>query len=133
MAATRSDERQRKCCLDNVRIWSSGPAKKSGGLVKNRHGGAPGGARALSHRARGTSQGARPRRCADPGAPLLLWREKEREGGAPRQTFSGADESCPYAKPKQSLPRRPAPIKLKRGIGDIMLNLQSALGVVAII
>jgi hypothetical protein len=27
-----------------VRIWSSGPAKKSGGLVKNRHGGAPEGA-----------------------------------------------------------------------------------------
>ena len=37
MAATRSDEGQRQCCLDNVRMWSSGPAKKYGDHVKNRH------------------------------------------------------------------------------------------------
>jgi hypothetical protein len=31
-----SDEGRRKCRLDNVRIWSSGPAEKRGGFVKNR-------------------------------------------------------------------------------------------------
>src|SRR3954447_21056893 len=92
MAATRSDERQRQCCRDNVRIWSSGPTKKSGGLVKNRHGGAPGGARA-GHTARGTSQGCQTKTLRQTGAPLPHLREKGNEGGAPRLTTSGADES----------------------------------------
>src|SRR3954462_1656546 len=90
MAATRSDERQLKCCLDNVRIWSSGPAKKSGDLVKNRHGGAPGGARA-GHTARGTSQGCQTKTLRQTGAPLPHWREKGNEGGAPRLKTQGDD------------------------------------------
>src|SRR5882672_11507215 len=49
---TGLDERQRKCCPDNVRCKSPVQAKKCGGCVKNRRGGAPGGARA-GHSARG--------------------------------------------------------------------------------
>src|SRR3954465_3616040 len=83
MAATRSDERQRKCCRDNVRIWSSGPATKSGGLVKNRHGGAPEGAPAR-HTAGGTPKGARPRRCALPALPSLMFEGERKMKAAPR-------------------------------------------------
>src|SRR5690349_17294969 len=88
MAATRSDERQRKCCRDHVRIWSSGPAAKSGGFVKNRHGGAPEGAPA-GHTAGGTLKRCQTKTLRLTGAPLPLLREKERGGGAPRQTFQG--------------------------------------------
>src|SRR6266700_414697 len=43
---TGLDERQRQCCPDNVRCKSPVQAKKYGGRVKNRRGGAPEGARA---------------------------------------------------------------------------------------
>src|SRR3982750_71872 len=95
MAATRSDERQRQCCLDNVRIWSSGPATKSGGLVKNRHGGAPEGAPA-GHTAGGTLKRCQTKTLRLTGAPLPPGGKEGNEGGAPRLTTSGADESRPY-------------------------------------
>src|SRR3954468_14746279 len=60
---------------------------------RNATSGAPGGARA----GHGTRHLSRCHRYEAPnGAPLPLWREEGNEGGAPRLTFSGADESRPY-------------------------------------
>src|SRR4051812_3320812 len=58
---------------------------------RNATSGAPGSARA-GLTARGTSQRCQ-RYVAPNGAPLPLWREEGNEGGAPRPTTSGADES----------------------------------------
>src|SRR3954464_6079733 len=96
MAATRSDEGQRQCCLDHVRIWSSGPSTKSGGLVKNRHGGAPEGAPA-GHTAGGTLQKCQTKTVRLTRAPLPHGREGRKEGGAPRPYFSGAAGACLHA------------------------------------
>ncbi len=84
MAATRSDEGQRQCCLDNVS--DDGPpvrSKKSGGLVKNRHRWSAGG-RALPV----TRQAALLKRCQTKtlrptGAPLPHLREKGRRRRCP--------------------------------------------------
>src|SRR3954468_16685957 len=92
MAATRSDEGQRQCCLDNVRMWSSGPSTKSGGPVKNRHGGAPEGAPA-GHTAGGTLKRCQTKTLRLTGAPLPHFEGEGNEGGAPRLTTFGADES----------------------------------------
>src|SRR3954471_4182870 len=95
MAATRSDERQRQCCLDNVRIWSSGPATKSGGLVKNRHGGAPEGAPA-GHTAGGRLLGgALATMRLNRRSPPSFLREKGREGAGPAPMTQRADEARP--------------------------------------
>src|SRR3954447_21694995 len=83
MAATRSDERQRQCCLDHVRIWSSGPSTKSGGLVKNRHGGAPEGAPAR-HTAGGTLKRCQTKMLRLTGAPLPHVRGGRKMKAAPR-------------------------------------------------
>ena len=89
MAATRSDERQRKCCRDNVRIWSSGPAKKSGGLVKNRHRWSAGRCACWKRHAGAFQEVPRLRRSAEPALPSLMFEGEGNEGGAPRLTFPG--------------------------------------------
>src|SRR3954465_11487185 len=61
---------------------------------RNATSGAPGGAGG-AQTARGTSQRCQ-RYVAPNGAPLPLWREEGNEGGAPRLTTSGADESRLY-------------------------------------
>src|SRR5882672_10941178 len=63
---TRSDEGQRQCCLDHASGEKpSGPIKKYGDRVKNRRGGAPGGALA-GH----TAGGRLPKRCPLIPAPF---------------------------------------------------------------
>src|SRR5262245_37731614 len=92
MAATRRDEGQRKCCLDNVRIWSSGPTAKSGGFVKNRHSGAPEGAPAAN-----TAGGRLPRGALVIDAPdrrsAPSWERGRREGAGPAPMTQRADET----------------------------------------
>src|SRR3954466_11318722 len=95
MAATRSDEGQRQCCLDNVRIWSSGPSTKSGGLVKNRHGGAPEGAPA-GHTAGGTLKRCQTKTLRLTGAPLPHGREEGKRRRRPAPMTQGADDSRLY-------------------------------------
>src|SRR5215211_715010 len=91
VAWTTSDEGQRQCRLDHVSGEKpSGPTKKYGDRVKNRRGGAPGGARA-GHTARGTSKGCRLEMVAfRRSAPLTHVRDKGRKAPAPRLTDIGA-------------------------------------------
>jgi hypothetical protein len=91
-----SDEGQRECCLDNVSGMSPSVRRRSPvASSKIATGGAPEGAPA-GHTAGGTLKRCQTKTLRLTGAPLPLWREKEREGGAPRLTLSGADESRPY-------------------------------------
>src|SRR4051794_12589224 len=99
MAATRSDEGRRQCCLDHVRIWSSGPSTKSGGLVKNRHGGAPEGAPA-GHTAGG---------CLLGGAQTKTLRLT----GAPLPHFEGAKKRRRRPSANDTTGRRNSPIRLR--------------------
>ena len=85
MAVTRRDEGPRKCCLDNVRIWSSGPAKKSGGLVKNRHSGAPEGAPAANMAGGRLLGGALVVDAPKPALRSLMGARQERKAQAQRQ------------------------------------------------
>src|SRR3954463_13723164 len=62
---------------------------------RNATSGAPGGARAGNGTRAPSTKVPRLRRSAT-GAPLPLWREEGNEGGAPRLTTQGADESCRY-------------------------------------
>src|SRR3954452_8110251 len=74
---TGLDERRRKCCPDNVGCKPPVQAKKRGGCVVNRRGGAPGGARA------GSAARGRLRK----GAQLYLapiWRSASLRGGKPK-------------------------------------------------
>ncbi len=89
---TASDEGQRQCCLDNVSgIVPAVRSKKSGGLVKNRHRWSAERRACRSHGTRHLSR-CQTKTLRLTGAPSLA-REKENEGGAPRLTTSGADES----------------------------------------
>ena len=92
---TGLDERQRQCCPDNVRCKSPVQAKKCGGRVKNRRGGAPGGARA-GHTARGRLREVPSCDLRRSGAPLPHGRGRRNEGAGPAPTAKGADESRPY-------------------------------------
>ncbi len=83
MAATRSDEGQRQCCLDNVRIWSSGPCdevrwprQKSPQVERRR-------ARLPVTRQAAPSQRCQTKTLRPTGAPLPLGGRKEMKA-APR-------------------------------------------------
>ena len=90
------DEGQRQCCLDNVRMRSSGPTKKYGDRVKNRHKWSAG-RRACRYNGTRHLRKVPDYDVAPFGAPLPHACEgKENEGAAPRLTMSGADESRPY-------------------------------------
>src|ERR1043166_2703632 len=69
----------------NGAVKPSGPIKKHGGRVKNRRGGAPGGARASHEARRRLSRGVNLLPKRRPGAPLPRACEgKEKRGTAPR-------------------------------------------------
>ena len=67
-------------------VKPSGPTKKYGGRVKNRRGGAPGGARA-GHTARGTSKRCQTDTSADPALRSLM-RMREEEDGGPQSALT---------------------------------------------
>jgi len=88
---TGLDERQRQCCPDNVRCKSPVQAKKCGGRVKNRRGGAPGGARA-GHTARGRLREVPSVICAVPALRSLTHvRDKGNEGEPRADQTAGGD------------------------------------------
>ena len=80
-----SDEGQRKCCLDNVRIWSSGPTAKYGDRVKSRHKWSAGRRACRSNGTRHLSEVPPFRSAFRRSAPSFL-REKEEKALPQRQT-----------------------------------------------
>src|SRR3954468_17619133 len=90
VAWTTSDEGQRQCCLDNVRVTPSGPMKEVRWPRQKSPRWSAGRCACRVTAARGhLLGGAQAETLRLTGAPLPHGRKEGNEGGAPRQTFPG--------------------------------------------